>query len=155
MTPLQHHDGTLAFDNDIDAVLNIIPVDTMQLLNKIDDKYDDNIVIRFIQELLVYDECLYETLGEYDDVRLNFFATVDDFLKLCIEFIRVGDELPIYLVGDYYNMTVHSDHVFNDLRTALNVAMEFVKADKYANIPDVSTDMFVAVLSTKYDFVVG
>ena len=155
MTPLQHHDGTLAFDNDIDAVLNIIPVDTMRLLNKIDDKYDDNIVIRFVQELLVHDECLYETLGEYDDARLNFFATIDDFLKLCIEFIRVGDELPIYLVGDYYNMTVHSDHVLNDLRTALNGAMEFVKADKYANIPDVSTDMFVAVLSTTYDFVVG
>ena len=63
MTPLQHHDGTLAFDNDIDAVLN-------------------------------------------------------------------------------------------DLRTALNGAMEFVKADKYANIPDVSTDMLVAVLSTAYDSIV-
>ena len=48
----------------------------------------------------------------------------------------------------------HSDHVLNDLRTALYVTMEFVKADKYANIPDVSTDMFVAVLSTAYDFVV-
>ena len=46
------------------------------------------------------------------------------------------------------------DAVLNDLRTALNGAMEFVKADKYANIPDVSTDMFVAVLSTTYDFVV-
>ena len=39
MTPLQRFDGTLAFDNDIVAVLNIIPVDTVQLLNKIDDKY--------------------------------------------------------------------------------------------------------------------
>ena len=127
----------------------------MRLLNKIDDKYDDNVVIRFVQALLIYDECLYETLGEYDDARLNFFATIDDFLKLCIEFIRVGDELPVYLVGDYYIMTIHSDHVLNDLRPSLQMAMEFVKADKYANIPDVSTDIFTAVLSTAYDFIVG
>ena len=155
MKPILRDDGTLVFDNDIDAVLNIIPVDTMQLLNKIDDKYDDNIVIRFIQELLVYDECLYATLGESDDDRLDFFATIDEFLNLCIEFIRVGDELPIYLVGDYYNMTVHSDHVLNDLRPSLQMATDFLKAEKYANIPDVSTDMFVAVLSTTYDFIVG
>ena len=155
MKPLLNQDSTLSSANDIDVMISQFPADTLSLVRKIDDKYDDNITIRLAQELLVYDECLYETLGEYDDARLEFFATVNDFLNLCVEFIRVGDELPVYLVGDYYNMTVHSDYVLNDIRPALETVMEFVKAEKYADIQDASTDMFVAVLSTTYDFVVG
>lgn len=154
MQPLQNSDGTLAFANDIDVMISRFPATTLSLLRKIDDKYDDNVTIRLAQELLVYDECLYETLGESDDDRLAFFTDVNDFLNLCVGFIRVGDELPIYLVGDYYNIAVCDRYVLNDLRPTLETAMEFVKAEKYADIQDASTDMFVAVLSTTYDFVV-
>ena len=40
MTPILRDDGTLVFDNDIDSVLNIIPVDTMRLvgMNVLEDK---------------------------------------------------------------------------------------------------------------------
>ena len=154
MQPLKNSDGTLAFANDIDVMISRFPATTLSLLHKIDDKYDDNVTICLAQELLVYDECLHETLGKSGTDRLEFFATIDDFLNLCIEFIRVGDELPIYLVGDYYTMTSYNDYVLNDIRPALETAMEFVKAEKYADIQDASTDMFVAVLSTTYDFVV-
>ena len=47
MTPLQHHDGTLAFDTDIDAVLNIIPVDTMRLVGM--DVLEDKDVEKFLK----------------------------------------------------------------------------------------------------------
>ena len=154
MQPLQNSDGTLAFANDIDAMISRFPVTTLSLLRKIDDKYDDNVTIRLAQGLLDFDECLHETLGEADDDRLEFFATIDDFLNLCTEFIRVGDELPIYLVGDYYTMTLYNHYVVNDLRHALSPVLEFAKVDKYVGIADVSTDMFVAVLSTAFDFVV-
>lgn len=154
MKPLLNQDSTLAFADDIDVMISQFPATTLSLLRKIDDKYDDNIHVRLAQELLAYDECLYETLGGADDDRLEFFATVNDFLSLCIEFIRAGDELPIYLVGDYYNITLYNHYVVNDLRPALETAMEFVKAEKYADVQDASTDMFVAVLSTTYDFVV-
>ena len=154
MQPLKNSDGTLAFANDIDVMISRFPATTLSLLRKIDDKYDDNVTIRLAQELLVYDECLPETLGKSGTDRLEFFATIDDFLNLCIEFIRVGDELPIYLVGDYYTMTLHNHYLVSDLRPALSPVLEFAKADKYAGIADASTDMFVAVLSTTYDFVV-
>lgn len=155
MQPIKTYDGTLAFADDIDTMIDRFPATTLSLLRKIDDKYDDNITIRLAQELLAYDENLCETLGESDDDRLEFFAVVNDFLDLCVEFIRVGDELPIYLIGDYYNMVMYNAHVLYDLRATLHVAMEFVKADKYAGTADASTDMFVAVLSTAYGFIVN
>ena len=155
MQPLKNSDGTLAFANDIDVMISRFPVTTLSLLRKIDDKYDDSVTIRLALELLDYDERLHVTLSKSDADRLEFFAAIDDFLNLCIEFIRVGDELPIYLVGDYYTMTLYNHYIVNDLLPALYPVLKFAKADKYANIPDVSTDMFVAVLSTTYDFVVA
>lgn len=155
MQPLQNSDGTLAFANDIDTMISRFPATTLSLLRKIDDKYDDNVTIRLAQELLEYDECLYKTLGESDADRLEFFDDVNNFLELCYKFIRVGDELPVYLVGDYYNMSVHDNRVYDTLQNALDPVLEFAKADKYADIADVSTDIFVAVLTTTYDFLVA
>lgn len=155
MQPLKNSDGTLAFADDLDVMIRRFPTTTLSLLHKIDDKYDDNITIRLAQELLVYDECLCKTLGESDAYRLEFFDGINDFLELCYKFIRVGDELPVYLVGDYYIMSLYDSRVYDKLNNALDPVLEFTKTDKYAGIADVSTDIFVAVLTTTYDFVVG
>lgn len=155
MKPPKNSDDASSFAVYIDTVISRFPATTLSLLRKIDDKYGDNITIRLAQELIVYDEFLYEWLAESEQDTVSFFAAINDFLNLCIEFIRVGDELPVYLVGDYYIMTVHDNRVYDTLRNALEPALEFAKADKYAGIADVSTDIFVAVLSTTYDFVVA
>lgn len=151
MQPLQNSDGTLAFADDIDVMISRFPATTLSLLRKIDDKYGDNITIRLAQELLLYDEWL--AVSEQGTVA--FFGIVNNFLELCYKFIRVGDELPVYLVRDYYNMSVNDDRVYDTLRNALDPVLEFAKADKYASIADVSTDIFVAMLTTTYDFVVA
>lgn len=149
---LKNADGTVSWADEVQEVANLAPAKLLNLISNISTKHNANIATRVWQELLDYDDMLASTI-EADDVD-GLFSRASELLELVDKYIRVGDELPMFLVGDYLNLWIHDNYAYNALNEELEQMQRLLATGKYDNVVDASTDFFVAIHSTYYSGVV-
>lgn len=149
---MHNSDGTVSWANEVQAVANLAPAKLLNLISSISTKHNANIATRVWQELLDYDDQLANTL-DADDTD-DLFVRVLELLELMDKYIRVGDALPMFLVGDYLNLWIHDNCAYNALNDELKLVQRLFEMGKYDNVADASTDFFEAIHSTYYTSVV-
>lgn len=149
---MHNSDGTVSWADEVQAVANLAPAKLLNLISSISTKHNANIATRVWQELLDYDDQLASTL-DADDTD-DLFVRVLELLELMDKYIRVGDALPMFLVGDYLNLWIHDNCAYNALNDELKLVQRLFEMGKYDNVADASTDFFEAIHSTYYTSVV-
>lgn len=150
---IHNSDGTMSWADEVQEVANLAPAKVLDIINRLSTKHNANIATRVWQELLDYDDQLVSTHDADDDYDL--FHRALEILELMDKNIRVGDELPMFLVGDYLNLWIHDNYTYNALNDELKLVQRLFATGKYDNVADASTDFFVAIHSTYYTSVVG
>lgn len=149
---MHNSDGTVSWADEVQAVANLAPAKLLNLISSISTKHNANIATRVWQELLDYDDQLASTL-DADDTD-DLFVRVLELLELMDKYIRVGDALPMFLVGDYLNLWIHDNCAYNALNDELKLVQRLFEMGKYDNVADASTDFFEAIHSAYYTSVV-
>ena len=145
-------DGTTLWADEVQEVANLAPAKVLDIINRLSTKHNANIATRVWQELLDYDDQLAST-HDADDTD-DLFSRALEILELMEQYIRVGDELPVFLVGDYLNLWVHDNWAYDALNDELMTVQRLFAVGKYDNVADASTDFFVVIHNT-YTSVVG
>ena len=145
-------DGTTLWADEAQEVANLAPAKVLDIINRLSTKHNANIATRVWQELLDYDDQLAST-QDADDTD-DLFSRALEILELMEQYIRVGDDLPVFLVGDYLNLWVHDNCAYNTLNDELMTVQRLFAEGKYDNVADASTDFFVVIHNT-YTSVVG
>lgn len=149
---LKNADGTVSWADEVQEVANLAPAKLLNLISNISTKHNANIATRVWQELLDYDNDLVSMPSDNDDYDL--FHRALEILELMDKNIRVGDKLPMFLVGDYLNLWVHDNCAYDTLSREFDLVQRLFVTGKYDNVADASTDFFVAIHSTYYSGVV-
>lgn len=146
-------DGAIAWDKELHEVANLAPAKVLNFIERLSTTHNINLATRVWQELLDYDDQLAEAVTHDPSVDEIFERTLQ-FLRLVDLHIRLGDEIPIFLLGDYLNLCVHDNYAYDKLNSELRSLNLMFDTGKYDNVADASTDFFVAVHSTYYAIVV-
>lgn len=140
--------GDLYWADEVENLTPYFSESTLALIEKINAKHDADIGTRVKQQLFEYDEEIDVNLAGDDHEMVN----VNEFLQLILDFIAIGDELPLDLLGDYLWMTPELDR--KKLKEALQEAKQY--HDKYYDdIEDSSTHFFTHTLNVAYKIWVG
>lgn len=150
---IHNSDGTMSWADEVQEVANLAPAKVLDIINRISTKHNANIATRVWQELLDYDNDLVSTHDADDDYDL--FSRALELLELVEQHIRVGDELPMFLIGDYLNLWIHDNYAYDAISREFDLVQRLFVTGKYDNVADASTDFFVAIHSTYYTSVVG
>lgn len=141
---IYEYEGSIAWTQEIQDIANLAPASVLDIISRLSTMHNANIATRIWQELMYYDDELVDILTDGLSIA-EFFDGVSQFLELVELHIRVGDELPLFLLGDFLNLKAHDSRAYDALNAELRSLQIVFISGEYDKVTDASTDFFVAI----------